>query len=123
MLEFFSKIDNYIETVYILVLNFRCIFLPQRPQSEARSITKKDLEHLCNQPAGNINRCHCQQMGVLLPPRFAPRDQDDNCYLQALVSKIDIDKLALCIQHQLCCMGYFCIFMETNESTRHSRSC
>ena len=34
------------------------------------------------------------QMGILLPLRFAPRDQDDNFWLRALVSKLDINKMA-----------------------------
>jgi hypothetical protein len=62
-------------------------------------------QHLCNQPTGNINRFRCQPMEVLFPPRFAPRDQDDNFWLRGLVSKLDIYKLGLRIynsRHMQC---------------------
>ena len=44
-------------------------------------------QHKCNQPTGNIHRCRCQPIQVLLPPRFALRNQDDNFYLQTLQAK------------------------------------
>jgi len=57
-------------------------------------------------------------MGVLLPLRFAQRDQNDNFYLQALNSKIDINKLGLRIDNTCYTAWDIFVFLEKQIETR-----